>query len=73
MLPVKIKVYTNIQEVIIHKEEIAPGIYIGESLTNVINGEAFVPTYLNTSNECFTVPMNFAPTFSIYNQFKEPK
>ena len=69
---VKIRVYTNIEEIIIHKDEVAPGVYIGESLTKVNNGEAFVPI-LNTTDENFSFPENYAPKFSRYNQFREPK
>ena len=47
MRPIKMKVNTNVSVIVVHKKELAPGIYLGEAVTDVKDGEAIVPL-LNT-------------------------
>ena len=66
--PIKMKVNTNVSVIVVHKKELAPGIYLGEAVTDVIDGEAIVPV-LNTTEVDYAIEENFRPSFTDYNQF----
>ena len=64
MRPVEVRIRTKASEVVIHKQEIAPGVYLGESLSEDRSGKAIVPI-LNTSEVDYTVDKSIRPEFSI--------
>ena len=71
MRPIKMKVNTNVSVIVVHKKELAPGIYLGEAVTDVKDGEAIVPV-LNTTEVDYAIEENFRPSFTDYNQFLSP-
>ena len=68
MRPVEVSIRTKAAEVVIHKQQIAPGVYLGTLLSKVRSAKSIV-LILNSSK----VEQSIRPEFSNFNQYKGPK
>ena len=67
-----LKINTKLPTIIIKKQELKPGIYLGGSATRVIKGKAFAPI-LNATDKDYEVDQDFSPKFSSFAKFMEPQ
>lgn len=66
---VRVRVPSGPQEIILHKTELKPGVYLGETLGNPVHGFVHVPL-MNSTENAFCWDGSFQPELSPYHQYK---
>ena len=68
---VALNIRAKSSEIVVDKQELAPGIYLGGAATRVIKGRAFAPI-LNATDRAFVLDNGFVPKFTTMGKYKNP-
>lgn len=71
MTIVAVELETKHPTVVVEKQQLAPGVYLGATVTNVRDGKIKIPI-LNSTEDDFVLEEGFKPRFSSLLNFREP-